>query len=149
MALRRLALVCGLTLADYLLWNWSLSGNHTVLALVSGLTLPFLLLASSVLFALTLARVISGSLRSGSVRRPHVPAGGPRSATGQGRQHRARRPGAPARLLRRTHRPAAGPPSPEPTAASVPSGSPSGASSARPAASSARQPGSSARQRAA
>jgi hypothetical protein len=35
-----MALVCGLTLGDYLLWNWSLTNNHDVPALVSGLTLP-------------------------------------------------------------------------------------------------------------
>ena len=35
----------GSPLGDYLLWNWSLNGNHDVLALVSGLTLPPLALA--------------------------------------------------------------------------------------------------------
>jgi hypothetical protein len=123
MSLRRLALVCGLTLADYLLWNSSLSGNHEVVALVSGLTLPFLLLASTVLVALTLARVISGSVRSGSVRRSRQQAGGPATETGHRHQRRVRPPGAAARLLRRTGRPAAGPPSPEPSSGSVSSGS--------------------------
>ena len=37
---RPLAFVPGSPLGDYLLWNWSLNGNHDVLALVSGLTLP-------------------------------------------------------------------------------------------------------------
>jgi len=31
---RPLVFVSGLTVGDYLLWNWSLSGNHDVLALV-------------------------------------------------------------------------------------------------------------------
>jgi hypothetical protein len=123
MPIRRLALVCGLTLADYLLWNSSLSANHEVIALVSGLTLPFLLLASTVLLALTLARVISGSVGSGSVRRSRPQAGGPAPGTGHLHQRRVRRPGAAARLLRRTGRPAAGPPSREPSSDSVSSGS--------------------------
>ena len=126
MFFKRLALVCGLTLADYLLWNWSLSGNRTVLALVSGLALPFLLLASAVLLALGLARVVSGS-----VRRPPQQAGAPRSGTGRRGLHRARRLGASAGLLRRPGRSATGPRSPEPASASVPPGSPSPASSAR------------------
>ena len=37
---RPLVFVSGLTVSDYLLWSWSLGGNHEVLALVSGLTLP-------------------------------------------------------------------------------------------------------------
>ena len=40
MSRRPLVFVSGLTVGDYLLWNWSLNGNHDVLALVSGLTLP-------------------------------------------------------------------------------------------------------------
>lgn len=42
-----------LTVGDYLLWNWSLNGNHDVIALVSGLTLPPLALIS--LWVLVLA----------------------------------------------------------------------------------------------
>jgi len=49
MSPRPLALVLGLTAGDYLLWNWSLSGNHDVPALVSGLTLPPLAAASMLL----------------------------------------------------------------------------------------------------
>lgn len=40
MSHRTLLLFAGLTLGDYLLWNWSLNANHEVIALVSGLTLP-------------------------------------------------------------------------------------------------------------
>jgi hypothetical protein len=129
MSFRRLLLVCGLTVADYLLWNWSLSSNHTVLALVSGLTLPFLLLASTVLLALNIARLISGP-----VRRSQHQAGGPRPSTGRGtgrrRPQRARRSRA-AGLLGRASRPATGPSPPEPTSGSAPSAPPSRASSAR------------------
>ena len=45
---RPLAIVSGLTIGDYLLWNWSLNANHDVLALVSGLTLPPLAIACAV-----------------------------------------------------------------------------------------------------
>ncbi|MEA2334689.1 MAG: hypothetical protein QOG40_1179, partial [Solirubrobacteraceae bacterium] len=50
---RPLAIVTGLTIGDYLLWNWSLNANHDVLALVSGLTLPPLTIAFLWLVALT------------------------------------------------------------------------------------------------
>jgi hypothetical protein len=56
---RPLAIVTGLTIGDYLLWNWSLNGNHDVLALVSGLTLPPLAIAFLWLLVLTVARLIS------------------------------------------------------------------------------------------
>jgi hypothetical protein len=61
---RPLAIVSGLTIGDYLLWNWSLNGNHDVLALVSGLTLPPLVIAFLWLVALTVARLLTGSGRS-------------------------------------------------------------------------------------
>jgi hypothetical protein len=60
---RPLVLVCALTAGDYLLWNWSLSGNRDVLALVSGLTLPPLAAACLLLLALTAARAASGLTR--------------------------------------------------------------------------------------
>ena len=46
MSRRTLVFVLGLTVGDYLLWSWSLNGNHDVIALASGLTLPPLALAS-------------------------------------------------------------------------------------------------------
>ena len=58
---RPLVLVAGLTFGDYLLWNWSLNHNRDVLAVVSGLTLPPLVLASLWLLALTLARLTARS----------------------------------------------------------------------------------------
>jgi hypothetical protein len=63
--IRPLVLVSGLTAGDYALWNWSLSANHDVLALLSGLTLPPLAVAVLWLLVLTLARLITGG---GSVR---------------------------------------------------------------------------------
>ena len=63
MSSRPLALVSGLTLGDYILWNWSLNANHDVLALVSGLTLPPLALACLAMLVLSLLRVIGSSTR--------------------------------------------------------------------------------------
>jgi hypothetical protein len=60
---RPLAFVSGLTLGDYLLWNWSLNANHDVLALVSGLTLPPLALACAWIVVMTLIRLIGRSAR--------------------------------------------------------------------------------------
>jgi hypothetical protein len=62
---RPLVLVSGLTVGDYLLWNWSLNSNHDVLALVSGLTLPPLVVACLWLLALTVAR-LAGRTRTRS-----------------------------------------------------------------------------------
>ena len=64
MSLRSLVSVSGLTLGDYLLWNWSLNGNHDVMALVSGLTLPPLALAFLWLLALSAARLLALTTRS-------------------------------------------------------------------------------------
>jgi hypothetical protein len=83
---RPLALVSGLTVGDYLLWNWSLNGNHDVLALVSGLTLPPLAVACLWLFALSLARLIARS-----ARRSRVQAGARRRHADRDREHRAGR----------------------------------------------------------
>jgi hypothetical protein len=55
--------VLGLTAGDYLLWNWSLSGSHDALALVSGLTLPPLAAASMLLTATTVLRLLARSTR--------------------------------------------------------------------------------------
>jgi hypothetical protein len=60
---RPLAIVSGLTIGDYLLWNWSLNGSHDVLALVSGLTLPPLVAAFVWLIALTGARLLARKTR--------------------------------------------------------------------------------------
>ena len=60
---RPLVFLSGLTVGDYLLWNWSVSGNHDVLALIAGFTLPPLAVASAWLIALTLVRLIARSAR--------------------------------------------------------------------------------------
>jgi hypothetical protein len=60
---RPLGFVSGLTLGDYLLWNWSLNANHDVLALVSGLSLPPLVLACVWLLAVSLIRLVGRSSR--------------------------------------------------------------------------------------
>ena len=75
MSRRPLVLVIGLTVGDYLLWNWSLSGNHDVIALVSGLTLPPLVLASLWLLALGGRAAIARS------RRAQMPRGRARRAS--------------------------------------------------------------------
>ncbi len=56
-------MLSGLTLGDYLLWNWSLSGNHDVLALVAGLSLLPLALACLWLLTVTVARLLARSTR--------------------------------------------------------------------------------------
>jgi hypothetical protein len=84
-----LAIVSGLTIGDYLLWNWSLNGSHDVLALVSGLTLPPLAAAFLWLIALTAARLLART------RRPSA-----RKATRTARS--ATRPAATATKGRRT-----------------------------------------------
>jgi len=66
---RPLAIVSGLTIGDYLLWNWSLNANHDVLALVSGLTLPPLAIACAWLLALTGARLLTRGSRQGRRKR--------------------------------------------------------------------------------
>ncbi len=64
MSARPLVLVVGLTLGDYLLWNWSLNSNHDVLALISGLSLPPLGVACVWLFALAVMRLLARARRS-------------------------------------------------------------------------------------
>jgi hypothetical protein len=83
---RPLAIVSGLTIGDYLLWNWSLNGHHDVLALISGLTLPPLAIASLWLLALTLARVLASTTRRSRTR----PTGRASAALGKRRQSRRR-----------------------------------------------------------
>jgi hypothetical protein len=66
---RTLVLLAGLTVGDYLLWNWSLNANHEVIALISGLTLPPLAL-------LSIWRIVVavGSLLARTASRPTAPA---------------------------------------------------------------------------
>jgi hypothetical protein len=72
-----LAFVSALTLGDFLLWHWSLNGNHDVLALVSGLTLPPLLVAFLWLLVVSVMRLLMiGTRRSAPAhpRRRQSPA---------------------------------------------------------------------------
>jgi hypothetical protein len=61
---RPLAIVSVLAGGDYLLWNWSLQGNHDVLSLVSGLTLPPLAIALAWLLALNATRLLARAARA-------------------------------------------------------------------------------------
>jgi hypothetical protein len=85
---RPLAIVSGLTIGDYLLWNWSLNANHDVLALVSGLTLPPLAIACLWLIALTAARLLARTTRGATgarrARARKPPAKHPKRAAGAG-----------------------------------------------------------------
>jgi hypothetical protein len=58
-----LVTVPAMTLGDLLLWHWSLAGNHDVLALASGLTLPPLLVATAWLLVVTLVRLLARGAR--------------------------------------------------------------------------------------
>lgn len=70
MSYRPLVFVIGLTVGDYLLWNWSLNGNHDVLALIAGLTLPPLAVACVWLTAVSVARLVAArAVRPGARRR--------------------------------------------------------------------------------
>lgn len=77
MSHRPLVLVSGLTVGDYLLWNWSVGGNHQVLALVSGLTLVPLAGLCVLMVTLAIARLLARSTRVAH------------ELTGRGRQRRA------------------------------------------------------------
>ena len=58
MRLRALVFLLVLTVADYLLWNWSIAGGHDILSLVAGLTLLPLGTVSIAQLALAAARLI-------------------------------------------------------------------------------------------
>jgi hypothetical protein len=89
---RPLVFVIGLTVCDSLLWNWSLNGNHDVIALATGLTLPPLALASLWLLAVSAARLLaSGARRRTAPRQPARTA-----AAARARGHGAPTPTAPA-----------------------------------------------------
>jgi hypothetical protein len=60
---RPLVLVLGLTVGNYLLWNWSLDAGHDVLALISGLALTPLAVASLWLLVLNGARLLGRMTR--------------------------------------------------------------------------------------
>jgi hypothetical protein len=103
---RPLATVCGLTIGDYLLWNWSLNANHDVLALVSGLTLPPLAIAFVWLLVLTLARLIADTSRDARGARTRKTARARKASRATTRVPAA--PRGAARRARTTPNPAAG-----------------------------------------
>ncbi len=73
-------MVSGLTIGDYLLWNWSLNANHDVLALVSGLTLPPLAIACAWLIVLTVMRLLARTTAARATRaQAHAEAGARKS----------------------------------------------------------------------
>lgn len=59
MLYRSVAIVGSLLAGDYLLWNWSLAGNHGSVAIFSGLSMPLLLLALVWLIVRSIARLVS------------------------------------------------------------------------------------------
>ena len=82
-----MVIVALLALGDYLLWNWSLSANHDVLALVSGMTLIPLLIALAWLVVLAVARLIARTAqrpraRSSAAERAGLREGGQGSTSG-------------------------------------------------------------------
>jgi hypothetical protein len=60
---RPLVIVPALTLGDLLLWHWSLAAHHEILALVSGLSLPPLVVASMWLVALACVQLLARGVR--------------------------------------------------------------------------------------
>ncbi len=59
----RLVVVSLLALGAYLLWNWALSANHDVVALVCGMALIPLLIALAWLLVLGALRLLTGLAR--------------------------------------------------------------------------------------
>jgi hypothetical protein len=66
---RPLALVLVLTGGDYLLWDWSLNGNHEIPALAAGLTLPPLAIALILLVAVNVGRLFASTAAHSRARR--------------------------------------------------------------------------------
>lgn len=60
---RPLVTVPALTLGDLLLWHWSLTAPHTILAIVAGLTLPPLLVASLWLVGVAFVQLLARGVR--------------------------------------------------------------------------------------
>ncbi len=73
MARRSLVFLFALAVGDYLVWNWSLNGNHDVIALVSGLTLPPLVLACTWMLAVGGARLVSRLAQRNERQAPAAP----------------------------------------------------------------------------
>jgi hypothetical protein len=87
------ALVSVLALGDYLLWNWSLQGNHDVLALISGLTLVLLAISLIWLVALNAGRLLAHLAQRPAARRRARGSVGTRGTVGSRRPAAASRAG--------------------------------------------------------
>ena len=92
-----LALASGLSLGDYLAWNWSLAHGHQTLALLAGVTLPVALLALAWLVVVSLMRFSAGYLRRSSA--PGRFAGYARRRLGRGALTGYTRRRSPSRLF--------------------------------------------------
>jgi hypothetical protein len=77
---RPLFYVAGLTLADYVLWRWSLSNHHDTLSTISGLSVVPLGAACLWLFALAVMRLIARHTRLPARRARRRPAAGQEAA---------------------------------------------------------------------
>jgi hypothetical protein len=101
--LRPLVFFSGLTFGDYVLWNWSLNSNLGVLALVAGLTLPPLALASLWLLGLAAARLLARTARrprsARARRRARLASSRARAAAMAEQEGASASSGAPARKI--------------------------------------------------
>ncbi len=109
---RPLVTVPALTLGDLLLWHWSLTAPHTVLAIVAGLTLPPLLVASMWLVGLACVRLLARGVRAPLTHMSRTRSGRSRSRTTRRSGAVAAGPGTTAAVAS-----AGGVPAPRPTAA--------------------------------
>jgi hypothetical protein len=78
-----LVTVPAVTLGDLLLWHWALAGSHDVFALISGLTLPPLLIASAWLLIVAFVRVLAHGARRPFARRSQTRAANVTAVTGE------------------------------------------------------------------
>jgi hypothetical protein len=65
---RSLGIFGALSVGDYLIWNWSVAGNHDAVAIISGLSLPVLLVVLVLLAIRNLLSLLNGS--TSTRRRP-------------------------------------------------------------------------------
>ena len=101
MSRRTSVLLIGLTVGDYLLWNWSLNGSHDVIALIAGLTLPPLVLVSLWVLAFSVVHAIAAAARLARGGRIRAQSGvSARSAGARTRASAARRSAPGARAAR-------------------------------------------------
>jgi predicted lipid-binding transport protein (Tim44 family) len=105
--LRPLAIFVVLAGGDYLLWNWSLNGNHDIIALVAGVTLMPLVIAILWLLVVGAARMLADATQRpragyGEARRARS-SGARRQAAKPATSHRAPRSASPAQRNQHAH----------------------------------------------